>query len=191
MSTIINGSSPSITFSDSTTQTTAFTGSASTLTSGTLAYSVMPTGSVLQVVNSNYSTRTAYTSPSGYVDTGVTATITPKFSTSKILVLTTIQMYQNVTNSQNNVGMALQLLRGATTVFANTGNYSAIYNYISADPASGSREQAIAPTITILDSPATTSATIYKVQGQMGNSGSLVFQDGSQLSTITLMEIAG
>jgi hypothetical protein len=152
--------------------------------------SSLPTGSVIQTVNQTYTTRTAFSSPSSWQDTGVTASITPRFSTSKILVLVTLQMYQNVSNSQNNVGMSLQVLRDATSIYRNPGNYGAYYNYISVDAASGSREQAVAPSVTILDSPATTSSITYKVQGQMGNSGSLVFQDDSSASSIVLMEIA-
>ena len=62
MTTIIDGSA-GITFPNSTVQASA--------------------GQVLQVVNATYSTSTG-TSSSSYVDTGLTASITPKFSTSKI-----------------------------------------------------------------------------------------------------------
>ena len=150
----------------------------------------LPTGSVLQVVNVSYSTRTSYSNPGGWSATGLTATITPQFATSKILILATQHMYQSVTNSQNNVGMGLQVVRNSTTIWATAGNYGAIYNYISVDSASGAREQAIVPTITLLDSPATTSATTYLINGIMGNTGTLVFQDDSKISTMTLMEIA-
>jgi hypothetical protein len=51
-----------------------------------LAYAALPTGSVLQVVNATYATQVS-NSTSTYADTGLTATITPKFATSKILVL--------------------------------------------------------------------------------------------------------
>jgi hypothetical protein len=174
-----------VTYPDVTTQNT------SAVVNGKLPDAKLPAGSVLQVVNSNFSTRTAYSSPSGFQDTGVTATITPKYATSKILVLATIQIYQNVTSAQNNVGVSLQLLRGATVLMRNAGAYGALYQYISVDSASGSREQAIAPSIILLDSPATTSATTYKIQGQTGNAGTLAFQDDSTTSAITLMEIAG
>jgi len=66
MTTVINGSSPSITFSDSTTQTTAFTGSASLLTSGTLPTARLPSGTVIQVVSAMLST-TFTTTSSSYV----------------------------------------------------------------------------------------------------------------------------
>lgn len=46
MTTIINGSSPSITFSDSTTQTTAFTGSATSI-ANTGGWAVTPSGTKL------------------------------------------------------------------------------------------------------------------------------------------------
>ena len=43
-------------------------------------------GHVIQVVSNTYATETASGS-SSYTDTGLAATITPKFATSKILVL--------------------------------------------------------------------------------------------------------
>jgi|TARA_R110000868_G_scaffold396427_1_gene668609 hypothetical protein len=46
MTTIINGSSPSITFSDSTTQTTAFTGTATAIANSG-GWSVTPSGTKL------------------------------------------------------------------------------------------------------------------------------------------------
>ena len=45
-----------------------------------------PAGTVVQVVNAALTTYVSTTS-STFTDTGITATITPKFATSKILVL--------------------------------------------------------------------------------------------------------
>ena len=58
-------------------------------------------GKVLQVVNATYSTDTSTTSTS-YVDTGLTATITPLFSTSKVLVLISQKIFANVAKREGN-----------------------------------------------------------------------------------------
>ena len=71
----------------------------------------LPAGTVLQVVNATYSTQVDTTSGS-YVDTGLTASITPSSSTSKILVLVSHQISISASTGYGNV----QLLRGSTSV---------------------------------------------------------------------------
>jgi hypothetical protein len=142
-------------------------------------------GKVLQVVFGSYATETTSTS-STYADTGLTATITPTLTTSKILCIVT---QQGASKSQGNAtnNMKLKLLRGATDILkmgdriGYTG--TAIFNNIGSVSA------------TYLDSPATTSATTYKTQFASTNNTSAVYvqaydSDGTAaVSTITLMEI--
>ena len=87
MTAIINGSSPTVTFSDGTTQAT------SAIVSGYVPYANLPTGSVLQVVQGTYALGYTSTSSAAYVATNLTASITPKFSTSKILIIFNGNMY--------------------------------------------------------------------------------------------------
>jgi hypothetical protein len=144
---------------------------------------------VLQVVQGTYTTQTSIASTS-YTDTGLTATITPLFSTSKILVLISLQSRLTITTDQ--VFMFTNMVRGSTQIYteerasgmlgANNGSVLGIhatscFNY--------------------LDSPATTSATTYKMQACLSttaNSASLLINNavttGNAISTITLMEIA-
>jgi hypothetical protein len=150
-------------------------------TSGTMLTN-KSAGSVLQVVNATYATETG-SSSSTFIDTGLTATITPTSSTSKILVLVS----QNGCGKQtNDTALRLKLLRGATDILyfsdiaGRTNNTGA--NYVGSISAS------------YLDSPATTSATTYKTQFSSLSGNSLVIVQGMQStvasSTITLMEIA-
>jgi hypothetical protein len=183
MTTIINGSSPSITFSDSTTQTTAFTGSASTLTSGTLPFSVMPTGSVLQVVQAALSS-TITTSSTSYVATGLIASITPKFSTSKILA--------TVNGGITTYGTAEILLSRIYRQIA-SGSYAGIGG-VEAISLAGSA-YLYPHSLSWLDSPATTSTVNYQPYFA-SSGGNLVYYNyygGAILGqvTLTLMEIAG
>ena len=170
MTTIINGSSPSITFSDNTTQTSGYGAGTSQFVS-----SQMPTGSVLQVVNATYST-TVTNSTNTLADTGLTATITPKFSTSKILVI----VHHPVRVNTGQIARFFLNRAGTNIVQLWQG-----WGYVSAMSAQMST--------TYLDSPATTSATIYKTQFANPSATGVVYvsPDGSSdLSTITLMEIA-
>jgi hypothetical protein len=175
MTAIINGDSPSITFSDATTQAT------SAVVSGKVPYSILPAGSVLQVVSATYGTEVT-NSTSTYADSGLTATITPKFSTSKILVL----VNQNcVLKETNNTGAQFKIVRNSTDILQFT-NGASFTNNTNSNTSSASA--------VYLDSPATTSATTYKTQFASQNNNAIVkiqlFGSGST-STITLMEIAG
>jgi hypothetical protein len=138
-------------------------------------------GKVLQVVNAIYSTPTTSTS-STFADTGLTATITPTSATSKVMVFVTIPVYKDFTNTAGE----FKVFRAATEItrLANVG-YNASTNGIDVGTTS----------INYLDSPATTSATIYKVQfASAANSNRIVINrefttSGDNRSSITLMEI--
>jgi hypothetical protein len=137
-----------------------------------------PAGSVLQVVNATYSVETS-NSTSTYADTGLTATITPTSATSKILVFAN----QVGLAKSNNEGVRLRLLRGATTI-VQMETSAAYTNTTTTNRVGGS-------SATFLDSPATTSATIYKTTfASSDNTASATVQAGTTTSTITLMEIA-
>jgi hypothetical protein len=140
----------------------------------------LPLGTVLQTVYGNYSTQVS-NSTGTFTDTGVTATITPFSSTSKILVLVTVNGIYNGANA--NTGVQLAILRGAT-------NLNAFTNYICY-LGTASYSLLAAAAANYLDSPATTSATTYKVQfARNAGSGSVGVQWNSDVSSITLIEVA-
>jgi hypothetical protein len=140
----------------------------------------LPTGSVLQVVNGSYSTNVS-NNTSTYADTGLTATITPTSATSKILVLVN-QSGVGKGPTDIGTGVNLKLLRGSTTLvtFALLASWNNTASYSLVGSA----------TTSYLDSPATTSATIYKTQMASAATGSAYTQSQGDTSTITLMEIA-
>jgi hypothetical protein len=136
-------------------------------------------GGVIQVVNATYSTQTS-TTTNTYIDTGLTATITPKFSTSKILVIVDVS---DVGKDTNNTYVSLRLLRGATSILTFT-NQAAWTN-------SGASNDVGSCSANYLDSPATTSATTYKVQfNSVQNNANAYVMISNSTSTITLMEVA-
>lgn len=140
----------------------------------------MPTGSVIQTVIAYYTGQPSTTSTS-MADTGLTATITPTSSTSKILVIPSMA---GVSKNGGNTAISFQIVRGVTTIYA-FENLLAFTNSTAYNSA--------ASTTTYLDSPATTSPTTYKIQwalsyaagtGYLNNNAS-----GGFSSSITLLEI--
>jgi hypothetical protein len=148
--------------------------------------SALPAGSVLQVVNVSYGTPASQTSAT-YVDTGLTATITPKFASSKILVM----VVQNGSDKQADAsanGITIQLLRNSTIIPNTPSAWFA--NYVGYT-ASSLRLISGSACINYLDSPATTSATTYKTQyANTSSGGNVSVQSNNNISTMTLMEIA-
>jgi hypothetical protein len=158
-----------------TTVLTLPTANGTVITTGNI-----PTGSVLQVVYGSTSTQVT-TSSASYVDTGLTATITPSSASNKILVLANIAgIFRDTTNGSF---VTLQAVRGSTGI----GQFQYTLGYINASNFIGTTGST-----SILDSPSSTSATTYKVQMRKENGGSVdVQRDNVALSTIVLMEIKG
>ena len=130
-------------------------------------------GHVIQVVEGEYNTQIDISSGS-YTDIALSATITPKSSSSKIYVITNVQTFVNGTGL---IGVAI--VRGSTSILQQQG-------------AAGFQDNnATVVSMTKLDSPATTNAITYKIQvNKFADSGTLrINQYGG--SRITLMEIAG
>jgi hypothetical protein len=178
MTVIINGTA-GVTYPDSTTQASANI-SAANITSGTLASGRLPAGSVLQVVNATFGTQTLTTSAT-FVDTGLTVSITPTSATSKILIDANVTGLSKASTGQ----VALRLVRNSTALI--NFESGAAYTASGGVGVGGS-------SCNYLDSPATTSATTYKVQflTPSGGSAYICNDNGTQTATctITAMEIS-
>ena len=143
-------------------------------------------GKVLQVVSATSTTDTSITSTT-FTDANLTATITPTLATSKILVLITATVFAG-RNSTSNTNDA-RIMRDAT-VATDFGNKS----YFHAIGAAGATivEKHDTKAFHFLDSPASTSALVYKLQGRVSttaNSNTLRFQPDASTSSILLLEI--
>tara|TARA_B100000900_G_C20370131_1_gene630039 strand:- start:290 stop:763 length:474 start_codon:yes stop_codon:yes gene_type:complete len=134
----------------------------------------MSAGSIIQNVQNFHTTAVETTTGGTYVDTGLTASITPTSSSSKILITFTVHSF--ITSSLGAGG--LHLVRGSTSLRdfgyggyfgSTTGQYTNTHQY--------------------LDSPSTTSATSYKVQFYT-NGYRLICQYSGMVSTMTLQEVA-
>ena len=150
-------------------------------------------GGVIQVVS--FTTQTKVTANAGttFVDTGVTATITPKFATSKILILTYHSVtFSNFAGNGDTGGWSIRLLRGNTVI--KNGSTNGSDHYISV-PAESSYIVFNDPDfMQHLDSPNTTSAVTYKTQVNESNSEINVIINGNQASNVDssmiLMEVS-
>ena len=148
----------------------------------------LPSGSVIQVVQGTYSTTTVNASTS-FVDTGLTATITPTSTSNKILVLVDQQHYVARNTNALNI-LKIQLYRDATLVY----NHARKAGIAAGTAGNGYIELYSPVNIHYLDSPATTSAITYKTMNGAytdANSGEVASQSNNEISTLTLMEIAG
>ena len=131
---------------------------------------------ILQVVYGT-STTAIGTASATQVDTGVTATITPQSTSSKILVFVNHSTY---TFGAGTTG-GIFLLRNSTTLqsFLDVGYQSVGSNSLTTWATS------------ILDSPATTSAVTYKTTQNRGlGSGTFYTQVNSNPGNIVLMEVS-
>jgi hypothetical protein len=154
------------------------------LTLPTVSGTVLTTGSpqsggVIQVVNATYGTEVA-SSSSTYADTGLTATITPKFATSTILVIVN---QSGVAKDDNDNHASIKLQRNSSDIclFAQQVAFNGL--------TSPNRIGGVG--CSFLDSPATTSAVVYKTVFNCNqNRAKTTVQTSGSVSTITLMEIA-
>lgn len=140
-----------------------------------------PTPRIGQVVSATSNTQTDTTSTSLVDCTGITASITPTLSTSKVLV--TIDCDVQVDgNPANTIFGRVAIVRGSTVL---TQSRTLFYNYNST--VNGTLMQRVS--ISFLDSPATTSSTTYKLQMAAGASTTMSTSAYGYYATVTLQEV--
>jgi hypothetical protein len=122
-------------------------------------------GIILQVVRGELTTKFASSATSTYVDIGLSATITPKSSTSDILIHATVW-----NGGINDAYPFFRLLRGSTEIGSGTGNSGSnnvnafMGGFFTAIASMTYRQHCL--NRHFIDSPATLSATTYKIQGK-------------------------
>ena len=170
---------------------------ATQLTTGTMPSARLASGTVLQVVSATKTDTSSFTS-STFADIGtLTVTITPRNTSSTILVMASVgQSWVNAVTKS-----AWRLMRDATPIAiaaaagsrirATGAAYVQVENYTSSYS-----------TVSYLDSPATASAVTYKCQASNMDGAGTVYvnrgnSDGDSVitprttSSITVFEIAG
>jgi hypothetical protein len=163
---------------------TVLTADSSTATGLKWASAAGGGGKVLQVVQYILAGEIT-TSSASFVDTGLDITITPSATTSKILILGQANALQRPAGNVNN-SIGFKLARGGTDIYE-MGELHA-YTAVAADSL-----QTSGFGITYLDSPATTSATTYKLRWKSYTAGQTVrmnsFNTYVTSSSIIAMEI--
>ena len=150
-------------------------------------------GGVILVVSFTTQPETTANAGTTFVDTGVTATITPKFATSKILILTYhATTFSNFAGNGDTGGWSIRLLRGNTVI--KNGSTNGSDHYISV-PAESSYIVFNDPDfMQHFDSPNTTSAVTYKTQANESNSEINIQINGNDSfnvdSSMILMEVS-
>jgi hypothetical protein len=143
-------------------------------------------GKILQVVNATHSTQVLVSSTT-YGATGLTASITPSATSSKVFVIISNPMYAwNENQLTTDSGGALsKLYRDGSEVFD-------FYQFGYNDNASVQRFMRMNATLTYMDSPATTSSVSYEQYiASYGTSYSVYSCKDNMTASITLMEVAG
>jgi len=145
-------------------------------------------GKILQVVSATYGTETTSTSTT-WADTGLSASITPSATSSKILVTVVIPYRLFILTNVAKAG--IRLLRGSTFIF---GDESASAPQSLQSQANGASAIVYGGffTASFVDSPSTTSSTTYKAQfaiNSTADSQNMLVQSNSNDSTIILQEI--
>ena len=165
------------------------------LAAGAVTAAKRGAGAILQVVQTEKGDTFSFT-PSSTPEFGtvMSATITPSSTSSKILVVYTM----NARSSATNAGHGTRVLRGSTAIgIGDTNGSRTRVGMGSFFNSSDYRNRCI--TQVILDSPSTTSATTYNLQigGESGsayvvNAGNSDSSAYSQSCThLTLLEVAG
>ena len=133
------------------------------------------TGKILQVVMGTSTTNFQQTSNNSSENTGLSATIVPSATSSKILITTAAPIVLNNTSDA-----IFWLVRGSSNIvpmnmFASTGYISSSQNFV------------------FLDSPSTTSSTTYKVMCEKDQNEIFYnyINEATSIASIILMEIAG
>ena len=136
-------------------------------------------GHVIQVVQGTYAT-SVNISTGTYTFTGLTASITPKFNNSKILVQIEQQGCLAISGNTGDINMRSQR------------NNSDIYNFALGYYYGDSPQHRAGISGCFLDSPSSTSATVYRTMFAANDGGSCTVQNdnANTVSTLTLMEIA-
>ena len=133
---------------------------------------------VLQVVNAQTTTQVTNSTNIG-ASSGLTATITPSSTTSKILVQYSFACQKTGANSQNSVAIFLQRNGGTIQSLTNLGYMNLASELYMVIPG------------LFLDSPTSVAALTYTLLfTNPANSASALAQPGGNPSNITLMEIS-
>ena len=143
-------------------------------------------GGITQVLQGSTNNRVE-TSSQTFVTTNLSATITPKLNTSKVFIMVSGDCNTNADDNEMYLTIYRSIGGGS---FSNIGEST--HGFMCARSNADRLHSAVS--INYLDSPATTSAVIYKLYVRKTNQGSgnveFPVNNGAQHAFITLMEVS-
>lgn len=151
-------------------------------------HSLYSPGHIIQVQSATKTNAMSNTSTSWQDIPGMSISITPKFSSSKILVSFNI----GIANASSSWGF-LQLWRNSTAIATTTLSTNATF---VSNLASAAASEMVPVAVSYLDSPATSASVTYKLTVRNDNAstttwvGSRTGGDIGMVSNITVMEVA-
>ena len=151
--------------------------SGATITNSGTATGFAGTGRIIQTVQATDGSNLSSSSTS-YVDTGLTASITPGATSSKILVLVSMGAFG--ADAAGSGGAYIKLLRDSTDliIHGSMGAHPTITYIYTAGTS-----------FSYLDSPSSTSSLTYKTQFKSGGGENFV-TDNASTASITLLEVS-
>tara|TARA_Y100001972_G_scaffold14345_1_gene15092 strand:- start:893 stop:1420 length:528 start_codon:yes stop_codon:yes gene_type:complete len=164
---------------------------------------IFPTDSVLQVKSATQTDIASFSSSStsNFVDlSGLSVSITPESTSNKILVMFNVNVAQSVAATVH-----VRLVRDSTAIYIGDAEGSNRIRSSALSRTAATPYDFEIPNLsgTHLDSPSSTSAVTYKLQGTLGSTYSGTFYvnrmktdgdsdfQGRTASSITVMEIVG
>ena len=148
------------------------------------------TGSVLQVVSGSATNHSIYGSSTTYMQSGDTITITPKSSSSKILVVF------NTSGHLNTAQTAGGVQRGYYTIFRDStdigsGNGDGLIMIRLYGDGAANHYAEIPMSLQVVDAPNTTSSITYEARFKSEGGEEIGYSYDGFLRTFYAMEIAG
>jgi len=153
-----------------------------------------PAGTVIQTVNTSFTDKTEITATSYSSITNASLAITPKFSNSLIKITASI-CCEIIDTDTTFANAGLQFKRGSTVISQNPTDGSGPFELGgNITGLSGGPEFNMRPCYIIIDTPSTTSATTYSVEGKVYHTsgGKIIINHGNSTtgqSSIVLEEI--
>ena len=165
-----------------------------TTADGTVLTTTNPkAGNIIQVVSTTKTDTTSTTTSGSFTDiSGMSVSITPSSTSSKILILITLG---SISSSASGIAVGFRLLRDSTAV-GNASSTAMRSGFTNVYTGGGTGDEyLLSASHNFLDSPSSTSALTYKIQWR--NSSATTYlgkypsnNDNNGSSTITVMEVA-
>jgi hypothetical protein len=140
-------------------------------------------GKIAQVIFASTAAGTDIASTT-YTDTGLSATITPSATSSRIIIIAGQEWVAE--SNANTIKSYARLMRGATQII----DFGVVHSFDFPN-TSGTRKNGSIKSLFYVDSPSTTSSTTYKVQGRINtiDDSRIIRCQNETFSTIILMEV--